>query len=200
MGPIRGACFQGLSLALLLALPAAADFADGWEAFKKGDYATAVKEWKPVAERGDTKAQLSLAAMYSNGQGVAQDQEEAGRWYRRAAVLGDSDAQFALALRYWNGEGVERDDKEAVRWFRLAAGQGDPEAQLRVGLCYRSGIGTTQDHVLALMWLTLAGRHGEKRATGIATTLAAEMFPAEVAEAIRLADRWTRERTLTGSR
>jgi hypothetical protein len=32
------------------------DFARGEAAFKKGDYAAALKEWRPLAEKGDAKA------------------------------------------------------------------------------------------------------------------------------------------------
>ncbi len=46
-------------LVLALALPApvlAADFQAGWEAYKHGDYKTALKEWRLLAEQGDAAA------------------------------------------------------------------------------------------------------------------------------------------------
>ena len=51
----------------------AADFDAGLAALQKGDYAAALREWMPLAERGDAVAQFNLALMYDNGQGVRQD-------------------------------------------------------------------------------------------------------------------------------
>ena len=31
----------------------ASDFEKGWAAYKSGDFATALKEWKPLAEQGN---------------------------------------------------------------------------------------------------------------------------------------------------
>ena len=53
-----------LLFSLLLGVPSySADFNKGWTAFNKGDYATALKEWKPLAEEGHAKAQYNLGVM-----------------------------------------------------------------------------------------------------------------------------------------
>ena len=49
------------------------DFKKGVEAYNKGDYATALKEWKPLAQGGYIDAQYNLGIMYDNGKGVLQD-------------------------------------------------------------------------------------------------------------------------------
>ena len=47
-----------LLFSLLLGVPSySADFNKGVTAYKSGDYATALKEWKPLAEEGDALAQ-----------------------------------------------------------------------------------------------------------------------------------------------
>ena len=46
------------------AAPAWADFDDGVAAYEAGDYATALKEWRPLAEQGDAEAQFNLGKMY----------------------------------------------------------------------------------------------------------------------------------------
>ena len=66
--------------------------------------------------------------MYANGEGVAEDDAEAVRWYRLAADQGLAIAQNNLGWMYDNGEGVAEDDAEAVRWYRLAADQGHADA------------------------------------------------------------------------
>jgi hypothetical protein len=50
-----------------------AGFDDGKAAYDRGDYATAYKEFKAVAERGDALAQFNLGLMYEHGWGVSQD-------------------------------------------------------------------------------------------------------------------------------
>ena len=51
----------------------AADFQAGVAAYKKGDYAAALREWTPLAEQGDANAQNNLGVMYDIGRGVSQD-------------------------------------------------------------------------------------------------------------------------------
>ena len=52
-----------LTLAVFLGsmgLCASADLQKGKTAYESGDYATAVREWKPLAEQGDADAQFNL--------------------------------------------------------------------------------------------------------------------------------------------
>ena len=60
---------------------------------------------------------------------MRQDDEEALRWFRRAAEEGHADAQYNLGYMYLNDRGVRRNLVEAVRWYRLAAEQGHADAQ-----------------------------------------------------------------------
>ena len=73
-------------LAVAFVSVAQADVDDALAAYKQGDYDTAFKEWKPLADQGDAGAQWRLAAMYRGGQGVPQDYAEAAKWYYEAAV------------------------------------------------------------------------------------------------------------------
>ena len=107
----------------------AQDYDAGLKAAQAGDFQTALKEWKPLADQGDAYAQYNLGLKYDNGEGVPEDDAEAAGWYRLAADQGHADAQLFLGLKYDNGEGVVEDDAEAVRWFRLAADQGLAIAQ-----------------------------------------------------------------------
>ena len=64
------------AFALLLVLSTAgwsADFRKGMDAYKSGDYATALRVLKPLAERGNPETQSILARLYLWGQGVSQD-------------------------------------------------------------------------------------------------------------------------------
>ncbi len=61
---------------------------------------------------------------------VAKDEEEAVKWYRKAAEQEYASAQYTLGVRYASGRGVGKDEEEAVRWYRKAAKQ-DAKAALR---------------------------------------------------------------------
>ena len=98
-----------VALALAFAAPVAAQDIDaGLEAYKRGDYAAALREFRPLAEQGDAEAQHHLGAMYRDGQGVRRDYTEAAKWLRRAADQGLVYAQVILGLMYDFGKGVPR--------------------------------------------------------------------------------------------
>ena len=140
----------------------AQDFDKGVEAYNAGDYQTALRELRPLAEQGVAIAQFNLGVMYDKGQGVPQYYAEAVRWYRLAAEQGDADAQFNLGVIYNNGRGVPQDYAEAVRWYRLAAEQGDADAQTNLGVMYTHGKGVVQDSVLAHMWSNIGAANGDE--------------------------------------
>ena len=72
-----------VAIILLLAAPVAAqDLEVGRDAYLRGDYVAALREFRPLAERGNVMAQISLGYMYDKGLGVAQDYTEAAKWYR----------------------------------------------------------------------------------------------------------------------
>ena len=71
----------------------AQDFYKGFDAYMDEDYATALQEWRPLAEQGDADAQTNLGFMYGNGNGVLQDDTVAHMWYRMAAAKGHDKGQ-----------------------------------------------------------------------------------------------------------
>ncbi len=102
-------------LAPLLVVPATAqDFNERYFAYTQGDYETALKEWRPLAERGHTLAQYNLGRMYYTGDGVPQDYKEAKKWFDRTAAQEYAPAQTSLGVLYDEGQGVRRDYNEAV--------------------------------------------------------------------------------------
>lgn len=99
-------------------------FDKGTDAYKRGDYETALSVFRPLAQNGDTKAQSILGLMYSYGEGVPVDYREAARWYRRAAEQNSSVAQYNLGMLYAEGKGVAQDTDEAIAWLTKAADGG----------------------------------------------------------------------------
>ena len=117
--------FAAIILMLSLASPVAAGpFEDAVMAYGRGDYATAMQLFRPLADQGNAIAQFNLGVMYQDGKGVPQDYVEAIKWYRRAADQGGAGAQFNLGGMYFNGQGVPRDPVQAYMWISLSAAQG----------------------------------------------------------------------------
>ena len=115
-----------VGLTLGLTAPAWAGLDEAVAAYQRGDYATALREWRSLAEQGDAGAQSNLGIMYDNGQGVTQDYAEAVKWYRKAAEQGNAGAQNNLGLMYDQGQGVSQDYAQAHMWFNLAASRLPP--------------------------------------------------------------------------
>ena len=67
-----------------------ADLQKGLDAANRGDFATALLEWRPLAEQGDASAQNNLGFMYVYGKGVLQDYVRAHMWFNIAASSGGS--------------------------------------------------------------------------------------------------------------
>ena len=148
--------FAVLLIVACATIAAAGPGEDADSAYQRGDYALAAQLYRPLAEQGNPWAQYDLGLMYSNGQGVPQNVQEAAKWYRKAADQGDAGAQFNLGVMSELGRGVLRDDKEAVKWYRRGAEQGVPQAQRNLGVMYGKGKGVPQDFVRAHMWSNLA--------------------------------------------
>ena len=141
-----------------------ADFFDGVAAFERGDYATALEHWRPMAEEGIAVAQNNLGVMYDHGLGVEEDDAQAVQWYRLAAKQGNAQSQYSLGLMYGNGHGVPEDDRAAVKWYRLAADQGSVNAQYHMALVYDFGEGVREDDSIAATWYRKAADVGDSRA------------------------------------
>ncbi len=170
-------------------------FEDALDAYNTGDYATALRLWRPLAEQGHAYAQYMLGVMYERGEGAPQDYAEAVKWYRLAAEQDYANAQSDLGFMYDIGRGVPQDDVEAVKWYRRAAEQGHAAAQYNLGGMYSQGQGVPQDDVLSYMWLNLAasrfppGKDRDKAVEG-RDAVAERMTPAQIAEAQKLAREW----------
>jgi uncharacterized protein len=106
-----------------------AAYNNGAAAYNRGDYATASKHFRPLADQGIAAAQNNLGVLYENGQGVSQNYAEAAKWFRLAADQGSATAQFNLGLLYAKGQGVPQDYVLAHIWFNLSATQGNQAAK-----------------------------------------------------------------------
>ena len=114
------------ALFVLFAIPAVgADFRKGLDAYDKGDYAIALREFRPLAEQGDAPAQHNLGVMYAQGYGVVKENRTAVGWFRKAAEQGHAPAQSDLGLMYMRGQGVLRDVVLAHMWWTIVSSLGN---------------------------------------------------------------------------
>jgi hypothetical protein len=149
---------------LMLVTPSWAGLDEGRAAYARGDYATAFREFLPLAEQGNATAQLVLGHMYFEGRGVSQDYAKAAQWYHQAALHGSPYAQYNLGVMYDEGTGVPQDAAMAVQWYRRAAEQGLADAQTSLGVMYFQGHGVPQDFVAAVQWSRRAAEQGQAKA------------------------------------
>lgn len=173
-----------------------ADFEAGGEAYKRGDYETAAREFMPLAENGDHRAMYALGSMYSAGRGVPQDLEKAFKWFKEAAKYGRPDAEYKLGLMYFEGLGVPRDYNKAIRWFGRSAKKGYGDAQYRIGQMYMDGHGVEQNYIKAYAWSYIALAQGITDAKTNIDLAKQNLSPEQLTEAENLAK--TYQSTFTG--
>jgi TPR repeat protein len=97
-----------LVLSLALAMPVSAGPFEDAASYERGDYAAALRVWRPLANQGNAASQFKLGNMYHHGEGVPQDFAAAVTWYRKAADQGDAEAQLHLGNMYDFGMACRR--------------------------------------------------------------------------------------------
>jgi hypothetical protein len=162
----------------------------GVEAYEAGDYATALKEFLPLARKGQVSAEAAVGQMYFEGKGVAADPKEAAKWLEPAAQGGNARAQFLLGKLYLSGEGVAADPAKAASLSKAAADQGLPNAQVDICALYYQGVGVPKDLVQAYLYATLAARQGDDDGKNILELLTEDMKPDQVAKGDAAVQAW----------
>lgn len=191
-------------LASLLLIPGAvfAGFEEGVDAFNKGNYHQAAREWQPLAARGDADAARNLAGLYHQGLGVKTDHIIARRWYKLAASKCNATAQNNLGLLLLNGQGGEKDLVAAFRLFEASAQQGlhaDADGMWNLVGMYANGLGTQQNIVEAYKWAVLylqftTNQTGKKEAAAWMPHLEGVITASQKTEAVRRAKVFERKR------
>ncbi|MCC7393335.1 MAG: SPOR domain-containing protein [Sphingomonadaceae bacterium] len=155
-----GAALSALTLAGLPA-PAWADVRAGVEAWQAGDYARALREWRPAAVAGDADAQFNLGQAYKLGRGVNADLGQAADWFRRAAAQGHLQAEDNLGLVLY-----ELNRKvESLPFLERSAARGEPRAQYVLGAELFNGENVARDLPRAYALMKRASDAGLQRAS-----------------------------------
>jgi TPR repeat protein len=167
---------------------AAADLTSAESAYKQKDYATALKEFTPAAQRGNAEALLYLGKMYLLGQGVAKDRAKAIEWFKQSADQGNADAQFFLGTIYLL---PHKDIPQGLMWMRLSAEQGNQDAQLLLGQTYMQGLKELpRDPLQADKWLRLASKDNLAFYQLQLDTAERQMSAAQIEKGKQLAATW----------
>jgi TPR repeat protein len=78
-----------------------------------------------LADTGDASAQNALGLRYATGDGVPLSEQDAVRWFIKAAEQGNVPAQSKLGSIYYSGRGVPQDSNRAYFWMVVARIGGD---------------------------------------------------------------------------
>ncbi len=140
-----------------------------------------VTEWilaiKPLAEKGDPRAQMTLGRLYRAGDSgsadaggasyrkyfgtrVPKDPVQAVAWLRKAAEQNDALACWTLGDMAAEGEGLEKDAAASFSWFLKGAEQGDGLSQFETASNYHDGRGVEKDLKQAIHWAFLSADQG----------------------------------------
>lgn len=158
----------------LLSLEALAGYQEGNLAYEQNRFADAVKEYQPLADKGDVNSQYALGLIYAKGDGkdVPEDLEQAAYWFAKAANQGDMDAKIKLSLAqlligdaYYSGDGKPKDYAMAAKWLLPSAESGNIESQFMIGIMFEEGQHFQQDDSKAVYWYRKAAEQGHENSS-----------------------------------
>lgn len=115
---------------------------------------------RSAAIAGDAAAAYEIAVRFAEGRGVAVNQEEAARWFERAASRGIVPAQFRYASQLEKGQGVKKDLVTARKLYLAAAVKGNGKAMHNLAVLYAEGVEGKPDYANAAQWFRKAAQRG----------------------------------------
>ena len=141
-------------------LPGADLYDQAGERFQAGDHAGAARIVTRAAEAGNAVAQLRIALMYDQGDGVPVSAKTVFLWYNRAAALGEPESQNQMGIYYEMGLGGTENWDLAAKLYQASASQGWHKGQVGFGRAYQFGIGVPQSRQQAIAWFQKAANQG----------------------------------------
>lgn len=140
----------------LVAAPAVADVKAGVDAWSRGEYEAAVKQWREPAIKGDADAQFNMGQAYKMGRGVKTDLNIALDWYRKASAQGHLQAADSYGhLLHYQGK-----VSESLPYLQTSSDRGDPRAQYLLATELFNGVHIPKDWVRAYALMTRASSAG----------------------------------------
>ncbi|HTC25575.1 tetratricopeptide repeat protein [Dyella sp.] len=167
-----GVCARAAALAALvlgMINTAAADqLEDAAAALHRMDYATAIALWQPLAQQGNSRAEMGMGKLYDSGLGVPKDPAQATVWYQKAANQGDVEGECFVGERYVQGYGgLPHDVSQGLTLMEKAADHGNANCAEQIGELYRNGLfGAPKNPVQAVAWYRRGAEMGNTLAEG----------------------------------
>jgi hypothetical protein len=151
--------------------PINANLKAGLAAYHAKDGVRAVELLKPLAEKGNAKAQYCLGQVYWEGNnlfpGAKKDKNIGWSWIKKAADSGHADAEYFVGCAYEFGLDQPEDVEAAVIWIRKAAIHGCVPAMGVMGnACWGGDAlnGIKRDPKAAMVWFRKAAKKGDAHA------------------------------------
>ena len=125
---IRSAALT-VTLVVMCALPAGADYDAGKRAWDAGKPTEAVAQWQAAADAGDRRAMLALGRLYLQGLGALQDYVLAHMWFNLAASRGEMEAlkERDAVMGKMTPQQVAEAQKRAREWRPGSGEAGEPK-------------------------------------------------------------------------
>ncbi|MBC2778110.1 SPOR domain-containing protein [Parasphingopyxis sp. GrpM-11] len=157
---------------------------EGVDAWRSGDYARAISEWRPLADAGDPDAQFNLGQAYKLGRGLSQDMGRARELFRLAADQGHLQAQANYGLILFQ----EGDRQTAMPYIIAAAERGEPRAQYVYGTALFNGDHAPRDWPRAYAMMAQAAGAGLPQALASIEQMDEHIPAAEREQGLAMAD------------
>ena len=142
---------------------AQADVEAAWNAFDRVDHETALREFHPLAEKGDVHAQFMIALL-ENATTFSTGKNDGEHWLEKAVENGHPRALWTMGQRFnMLGRKDPKNYEEALRWFHRSADTGYPLAMANIAVMYEMGYGVALDIPEAVKWHKRAAEHGNTR-------------------------------------
>ncbi|KAE8986182.1 hypothetical protein PR001_g22666 [Phytophthora rubi] len=124
------------------------------------DHAQAYSYFNRAAQAGDVNSQSAVAGMLLKGEGTAQDNVTAIKWYEKAAEKNHTRALNGLGFIHFHGSGGVPENKSfALEYFeRAAENQEDGDSVFNAGYCHAMGLGTNVNVSRAMEFYDVAAR------------------------------------------
>jgi uncharacterized protein len=132
------------------------DVKAGVDAWGRGEFEAAIKQWREPALKGDPDAQFNMGQAYKLGRGVKADLNVALDWYGKAAAQGHLQASDSYGhLLHYQGKIAE-----ALPFLQASAARGEPRAQYLLATELFNGVYIEKDWVRAYALMTRASAAG----------------------------------------
>lgn len=109
-----------------------------------------------AAQQNNVDAQRELALLYLN----AHKDEEAVKWFEKAAENGDLSSTYYYGKLLYEGKGVKQDEQHGMNYLLKTAEAGFPMGQYMVAQAYFDGKGVMKNMEQGAEWMIKAANNG----------------------------------------